>query len=250
MPLHREVARVLDTNRVLYRYRVNTATWTPSVAFAIVLHLLIGLSYVLAALQHVAINSVYTVVPGPLWLVGVAFVAAYVYAVAFPLWGGVIAVCAISAVGLIASIDARSVLGAGLYLALPFFAVTTTRHKVQLRGWVIEKRAVYDAATTQSDQESRDLATVNQVIADELAQRNLEAAQYLAREVKAVAERLATSNRDTAETLATSNRETAANLSQKRRVAMLDLMDQLRVCHDEVRLLREVLAATKGGPRD
>lgn len=193
--------------------------FTPSVGFGLVLHALFGLAFITAALQRkVDVTAYNRLTHGHPWALGVVYLLLYLYALAFPVWGGLIAVFAYSTCGMASAILDTSILGIIFYLGLPYVAFRTTRKKEQLLAWVVDRRADYDRDAVETQRIIADLATVTREAAD-LATANRETAADLA-----------TVNRAAAADLATSNRAIATDLSRTNQSQRRDLARQLREC--------------------
>jgi hypothetical protein len=125
--------------------RIATQTWTAAVSFGVTLHALFGVALIVSAVQRPLAPTVYDRLSGGhAWAVGILFLAMYAYALAFPVWGGLIAIFVCSAIGLTGAVLNLSIVGIIFYLALPYMAVTTTRKRRKLVAWLQWRRAVYE----------------------------------------------------------------------------------------------------------
>lgn len=188
---------------------VATQTFTPSVGFGLALHALFGLALISAALQRkVDVTAYNRLTHGYPWALGVVYLLLYVYALSFPVWGGLIAVFAYSVCGMASSVLDVNILGIIFYLALPYVAFRTTRKKQSLLAWVLDRRADYERRAEHDERAMTDLATNNRALAADLA----------------------ASNRTVTANLATSNRDIAADLSRTNQSQRRELARQLREC--------------------
>lgn len=124
---------------------VATQTWTYAVSFGVILHALFGVALIVSAVQHPLAPTAYDRLSGGhAWVIGVLFLAMYLYALAFPVWGGLIAIFVCSAIGLAGAILNLSIVPIIFYCALPSMAVTTTRKRRKLLAWLQWRRAIYE----------------------------------------------------------------------------------------------------------
>lgn len=150
--------------------RVNASLWTPAVGFSVTLHLLFGISFIVARLRMDMAVTAYTRMFGGLtWLVGAGFIALYALALVLPVRGAIVAVLLCALVGLIVSVPVRDPVAIVFHLALPWFAVTSTREKLSLTRWLRDRRADYEREVAGVQQTARDLAETNRDTAADLA---------------------------------------------------------------------------------
>jgi len=210
---------------LLHAARANASLWTPAVGFSMTLHLLLGISFIAARLRMDMAVTAYTRMFGGLtWLVGVGFIALYALAVVYPVRGAITAVLLCALVGLIVSVPLRDPVAIAFHVALPWFAITSTRKKLYLTDWLRDRRADYEGKAAGAQQTTRDLAETNRGIAADLAETN-----------RGIATDLAETNRGIAADLAETNRDTAALVSADYRAQIRALTRQLRAREQDLR---------------